>query len=263
MLNPEALAYMTEHKFPAREANKFSSQLNSRFEGAEQWEEFLAETGIHGPRHVQIATEGALIGSIVEHGINPELVVISDDAGQFDILCHGLCWIHAERSVRKLIGYNADQTKALEQKRTEIWEFYQALKSYKAKPDEEEKERLKALFDKIFTEKTCFASLNKALEGLHRNRDELLLVLERPEIPLHNNLSERDIREYVKRRKVSGSTRSSAGRRCRDPFTSLKKTCQKLGISFWDYLKDRVDPSPNQISFLPDLIRRAASQSRG
>jgi hypothetical protein len=66
------------------------------------------------------------------------------------------------------------------------------------------------------------------------------LVLDRPDIPLHNNLSENDIREYVKRRKISGSTRSDAGKMCRDSFTSLKKTCRKLGISFWDYLTDRI-----------------------
>ena len=66
------------------------------------------------------------------------------------------------------------------------------------------------------------------------------MVLERPDIPLHNNLSENDIREYLKRRKISGSTRSDTGKMCRDSFTSLKKTCRKLGISFWDYLMDRI-----------------------
>jgi hypothetical protein len=75
---------------------------------------------------------------------------------------------------------------------------------------------------------------------MKQNKGELLLVLERPEIPLHNNLSERDIREYVKKRKISGSTRSDAGRRCRDTFASLKKTCRKNGISFWEYLLDRL-----------------------
>jgi len=95
--------------------------------------------------------------------------------------------------------------------------------------------------------------LNLALQRLYENKAELLLVLNRPEIPLHNNLSENDIREYVKRRKVSGSTRSELGRRCRDTFTSLKKTCRKLGISFWDYLVDRV--SQNQkVPPLPDVI---------
>ena len=87
-----------------------------------------------------------------------------------------------------------------------------------------------------------------------KNKAELLLVLNRPDIPLHNNLSERDIREYVKKRKISGSTRSDNGRRCRDTFTSLKKTCRKLGVSFWGYLNDRVS-NAGEIPPLPDLIR--------
>ena len=65
-------------------------------------------------------------------------------------------------------------------------------------------------------------------------------MLERPEIPLHNNLSENDIRDYVKKRKISATTRSAAGRAARDTFLSLKKTCQKLGLSFWHYLQDRL-----------------------
>ena len=71
-----------------------------------------------------------------------------------------------------------------------------------------------------------------------RNKRVLLLVLERPDLPLHNNLSEGDIREYVKRRKISGGTRSEEGRRSRDTFASLKKTCRKLGVSFWSFLND-------------------------
>lgn len=64
-------------------------------------------------------------------------------------------------------------------------------------------------------------------------------MLERPDIPLHNNLSERDIREYVKRRKISGSTQSDEGQRCRDTFASFKKAALKMGVSVWDYLIDR------------------------
>jgi hypothetical protein len=85
-----------------------------------------------------------------------------------------------------------------------------------------------------------------------------LLVLERPDIPLHNNTSENDLRDYVKKRKISGSTRSGPGRRCRDTFTSLKKTCRKHGVSFWEYLKDRVT-GQNVIARLPDLIRSQTS----
>ena len=86
-------------------------------------------------------------------------------------------------------------------------------------------------FDRLFRRRTGFADLNEALRRIHEKRDDLLLVLERPEIPLHNNLSESDIREWAKKRKISAGTRSELGRRCRDTFISLKKTCRKLGIS--------------------------------
>jgi len=100
---------------------------------------------------------------------------------------------------------------------------------------------------------TSFATLDQALKRLAKNKDELLLVLERPDIPLHNNLSERDIREYVIKRKISGSTRSKNGRRCRDTFVSLKKTCQKQGLSFWEFLCDRLNKNEN-VPYLPDLL---------
>jgi hypothetical protein len=85
-------------------------------------------------------------------------------------------------------------------------------------------------------------------------------VLERPEVPLHNNGRESDIREYVKKRKISGSTRSDEGRRCRDTFASLKKTCRKLGVSFWAFLIDRIR-GLGKIPRLSDLIRQKAAES--
>jgi hypothetical protein len=70
---------------------------------------------------------------------------------------------------------------------------------------------------------------------LNANKPELLMVLDRPEIPLHTNGSENDIRCHVTRRKVSVGTRSDIGRDCRDAFL-----CVKLEIAFWDYLGDRL-----------------------
>ena len=115
------------------------------------------------------------------------------------------------------------------------------------------KAQLEDRFEGIFTQKTNYQLLNLALGRIYVNKAKLLLVLDRPESPLHNNLSENDIREYVKRRKVSGSTRSDLGRRCRDTFTSLKKTCRKLGVSFWEYLLDRTSRT-HRILPLPELI---------
>ena len=188
-------------------------------------------------------------------------MVLSDDAGQFNVLLHALCWIHAERLLAKLLGFSDEQRAALEAKRTEVWDLYRVLKVYKDNPTENLKQEVEERFDAIFQEKTCFPTLNHALKRLHRNKSELLLVLERPDIPLHNNLSESDIREYVTRRKRSGSTRSDLGRRCRDTFASLKKTCRKLGISFWRYLVDRNSGS-DTVPRLPDLVRQRAEEAR-
>lgn len=180
-------------------------------------------------------------------------VIVSDDAGQFNVFLHALCWIHAERGIKSLAMNNDSQTKALEWARNEIWEIYKALQGYKNKPNQEEKVTITQRFDTLCQTKTGYYLLNRVLKRLYNNKDELLRVLERPDIPLHNNLSERDIREYVKRRKISGSTRSDEGRRCRDTFASLKKTALKMGISFWDYLLDRITKN-NTILGLDQLI---------
>ncbi len=79
-----------------------------------------------------------------------------------------------------------------------------------------------------------------------------------PDLPLHNNLSERDIQEYIKKRKISGSARSDDGRRCRDTFASLRKTCLKLKVNFWDYLIDR-HTKTFAIPPLSHLIHQAAA----
>jgi len=223
------------------------------------WQAYLESQGIRNDRHVKIATEGALVGSLVHHGLAPGLVIVSDDAGQFKVagFLNALCWVHAERTIHKLMAFTETNREAQETVREQIWTFYQDLKAYKLDPNDNDKRLLKQRFDEIFTQKTAFHSLNLALTRLYDNKAELLLVLERPDIPLHNNLSENDIRDYVKRRKISATTRSEAGRKARDTFLSLKKTCQKLGISFWDYLQDRISQK-NDIAPLPSLIRTAA-----
>jgi hypothetical protein len=114
---------------------------------------------------------------------------------------------------------------------------------------------LRARFDRIFKRRTGFATLDRLLERLHANKPELLMVLDRPEIPLHTNGSENDIRCQVTKRKVSGGTRSDAGRDCRDAFLGLAKTCTELGIGFWDYLGDRLAVAGCQaIPLLPALV---------
>ena len=259
LISPEALEYMRRQRLPQTPLAALEACQGASYFDEEVWQGALELLGITNDRHVRIATEGALFGSALEHGLPVDLAIMSDGAGQFVIQLHALCWVHAERLLAKLIGVSDEQRATLEAKRSEIWELYADLKRYKEAPSKRQKRKLNKRFDTIFTDKTCFATLNATLARLHRRKDELLLVLERPDLPLHNNDSERDIREYVKKRKISGSTRSDLGRRCRDTFASLKKTCRKLGVPFWDYLTDRLSGS-HTIPPLPDIIIHRAQE---
>ncbi len=118
---------------------------------------------------------------------------------------------------------------------------------------------MSARFDRIFGQKTGFATLDRLLTRLRANKSELLRVLERPEIPLNTNGSENDIRCQVTKRKISGGTRSDAGRDCRDAFLGLNKTCAKLGITFWDYLGARLAvPGCPQVPALAEIVSARA-----
>ena len=125
-----------------------------------------------------------------------------------------------------------------------------------ANPSQRRRLALRTRFDRIFRRRTGFVTLDRLLARLHANKAELLRVLERPEIPLHTNGSENDIRCQVTRRKVSAGTRSDAGRDCRDAFLGLAKTCAKHGVAFWDYLGSRLSvPGRLVVPPLPDLVR--------
>jgi len=116
-------------------------------------------------------------------------------------------------------------------------------------------------FDRIFQQRTGWTTLDRLLKRLSANKPELLMVLDRPEIPLHTNGSENDIRCQVTRRRISGGTRSDSGRDCRDTFLGLAKTCTKLNIAFWDYLGARLAvPGCLQIPSLAQIISPPATQ---
>ena len=249
VINMDAICYMQSNKLPQKPLEAIIKNKGMIFANDAQWDAFLTDHGIVKDRHVRIATEGVLIGTIIEHGISKHLVIVSDDAGQFNVLLHALCWIHANRAIDKIIPFSDQAKKDLDTVKDQVWLLYEGLKKYKRNPKLKDKRRLEDMFDKIFSNKTSSATLNTVLKRIYKNKSELLLVLDRPDIPLHNNGAESAIREYVKKRKISGSTRSETGRQCRDTFTSLKKTCRKLGLSFWQYLKDRIEKT----GFIPDL----------
>jgi len=260
VLNDQAVAYMRGRNLAEYVIAKLTSHPAQRFADATAWQEHLDSVGITGltvhPDPVTIATEGALWGAIIDHGFLKNTVIVSDDAGQFNVGTHALCWVHAERLVHKLDAFTEAARAAKDKVRSLIWWFYADLKAYCAAPNPRRKAELKVRFDRIFRQQTGFASLDRLLARLHANREELLRVLDRPEIPLHTNGSENDIRCQVIRRKVSGTTRSDDGRDCRDAFLSLAKTCRKLGVSFWDYLGSRLGAAvKTSVPSLPEMVQ--------
>lgn len=257
VVDAEALAYMERHQLAACHRQVLQARGEVVFTDPESWQRYLHQCGVLGARAQAIATEGALIGGLLSQGLAADLGMVSDDAGQFNVFAHALCWIHAERPIAQLLPLTELDRRAVAWVREQIWGLYRELKTYKRAPRAAHKATIEAGFDALCATETTYEPLNQALCRLQNNKAELLLVLERPELPLHNNLSENDLRDYVKKRKISAGTRSDLGRRCRDTFASLKKTCRKHGISFWAYLKDRV-AGTHAIPSLAEVIRQAA-----
>lgn len=258
LINLDAFAYIQQQGLNQSVVDQLHESDVKHFIDREAWQAHLKSLCITSVRHVRVITEAALLASAISHGLPRNMVVLSDDAGQFNILIHALCWIHAERIINKLIGFNDDQRAAVAKIRDEIWGLYKKLKAYKVSPSEILREEIDGEFTKIFAQKTCFESLNQALIRIGLNKPELLRVLDYPMIPLHNNGCETDIRDPVTKRKVSGGTQSHIGRMARDTFTSLKRTCRKLGVSFWKYLNDR-NAALNHIPSLGELIMAKAA----
>ena len=264
VINDAALDYMKDRQLPQAAIDKLADHKGRIFSCPEDWERHLQALGLTdlkvAPDPVLIASEGALWGAIRHQGLMQDTVIVSDDAGQFRVGVHALCWVHAERLVHKLVPANDKQRNAIEVAKRMIWWFYRCLKEYKLAPSAEQAQVLRARFDRIFKRAgTGYVMLDRLLRRLFRNKDALLRVLDRPEIPLNTNASENDIRAFVTKRKISGGTVSPQGRDARDIMLGLAKTCMKLKISFYAFLGSRLGIAGPQIPPLVQLIRPAPS----
>jgi transposase IS66 family protein len=240
VVNGEALAYMRQRGLAGPVIAQLAGHPERHFPDAAAWRGHLERLGITElavtPDPVRIATEGAVWGSIQAHGLLPDTVILSDDAGQFALDRHALCWVHAERLVHKLDTFTDWQYAAQQYLRALIWWFYADLKAYRREPDRRRRAALRARFDRIFRRRTGFATLDRLLARLHANKAALLLVLDRPEVPLHTNGSERDLRpQVIKRKGTSKNAGSGAGLgkghdllvACRGPWRRIAR-CDSL-----------------------------------
>ena len=148
-------------------------------------------------------------------------------------------WLKSMR--RRALGLKATKTIWFRMRiQARLWRLYADLEAYRENPTRKRRSRSGRRFEALFTTRTGFTTLDRLLARLHANKAELLVVLDRPEVPLNTNGSENDIRACVTRRKISAGTRSEAGKQARDIVLGLMKTCKKLDISFWHYLGNRL-----------------------
>jgi hypothetical protein len=264
VINDAALGYMKERQLPQAVIDKLADHPERMFVRAADWERHLQALGLAdlkvAPDPVQIASEGALWGAIRHQGLLPDTVIVSDDAGQFRVGVHALCWVHAERLVHKLVPANDKQRNAIAIAKRMIWWFYGCLKEYKLAPSPQQAEVMRTRFDRIFKRgATGYVMLDRLLKRVFRNKDALLRVLDRPEIPLNTNASENDIRAFVTKRKISGGTVSEKGRDARDIMMGLAKTCMKLKLSFYEFIGSRLGLAAIPIPPLAELIRPTPS----
>jgi hypothetical protein len=187
--------------------------------------------------------------------------LVTDDAAVFPELTEeqALCWIHDVRHYYKLSPNYEIFAREVEGFLKDYWDFYEELLAYRQEPSPAEAPRLTEAFTTLFTREVRYTPLAACLARTLANQEPLLLVLLRPELPLHNNGTELTVRQRVRRRDVSFGPRSEAGRRAWDVYQSLAGTLEKLGISFFGYLADRLGKA-GEIPPLADLIAKRAAE---
>lgn len=246
IINDIAIAYIDDkvsRKVLVRELEKLKS--DRIYSGEEFKQKILNAPFIAGQIDAwkKYIEEGCAIGAYRENLLGPGSdVLVCDDAPQFKGILEylGLCWVHEGRHYSKLVPHHSHFQKELDNFLKKFWDYYDELKKYKANPTQEKKDELSIKFDEIFRADTDYFALNRVIKKTAKKKEFLLLILEYPEIPLHNNTSELDIREKVIQRKIRNCFRSIRGAEASDTFLSLMAICRKQGIAFWDYVNDRV-----------------------
>ncbi len=177
--------------------------------------------------------------------------LVCDDAPQFKLLTDdlALCWVHEGRHYKKLSPVVACHQELLDKFLDDFWDYYRELLAYTDSPSAEVARELKSKFWKLFDTKSGYEQLDERKRLTAAKARELLLVLKHPELPLHNNPAELAARTMVQRRNISYATQTTEGTKAWDTFMSLVATTRKLGISFFEYVRDRI----SQIEFIPSL----------
>ena len=185
--------------------------------------------------------------------------LVCDDARQFKLLTEelALCWIHEGRHYKKLNPLVAYHQQLLDKFLKAFWDYYRELLAYQEAPSPQAAEKLRTEFYQLLDSNSGYQQLDERKQLTSAKISELLLVLDHPELPLHNNPAELGARTMVQRRNISYATQTLEGTKAWDIFMSLVATTRKLGISFFQYMCDRI----SQVGNIPSLATIVREQS--
>ena len=263
LLNEEAFGYLEKVAL-----SKAALEILPKWRSEKVWEEIAfvkrldqALPNLNIQQRTAILGAAAVAAYHAEQGVPIVDTLVCDDASVFHWLTHTLmlCWVHDGRAYKKLEPVIALHRQQLEDFRKRYWDYYDQLLAYREKPVAEECRRLESQFDTLFATETGYHDLDQRIAKTRAKKTSLLLVLQHPELPLHNNASELAVRQRVRKRDVSFGPRTPLGLQAWDTFMTLADTARKLGISFYAYIHDRVSGT-NQIPPMPLLVTKRARE---
>lgn len=263
LLNSETYQWLNDFKIP-QNAQKFIAQWPHEEMLSEETLTMLIERDLSYLNDQQQARiwEAAALTAYAQQETTPQVdILLTDDAPQFGQITtyHALCWIHEGRHYKKLTPFVEHHRQLLDDFLAEFWKFYKSLLDYRLTPSETVAQGLKNRFHELFSTTTGYDQLDRRIARTKEHADQLLLVLDFPEIPLHNNPAELGARQRVRKRIISFGPRTQDGLQAWDTFSTISATAKKLGVSFYAYLYDRVSKS-YALSALDELIRQRASK---
>ena len=260
--NEEAFELMETFNIPQLLMEKLSSSKDKTYNNKEMSRKMDYVFSPDGYKSIKMRVLEACSIAAYHRMTNIPVVttLLSDDAPQFKKIAyhHALCWIHDGRNYKKLRPIVPYHQKKLEAFLDRYWDYYAKLSEFKIEPHAEVAEQLAAEFDQLFSTETKYEQLDERISKTREKKENLLLVLTTPEIPLHNNAAELAARAKVRKRDVSLQTVTDKETKANDTFMTIVQTAKKLGVSAYNYILDRVSNKFEMLS-LAQLIKKISS----
>ena len=263
LLNEEAFSYIDIFRLPIPVVRQLKTFPQQQQIGEEEFLDLLDKHLPYlGPQQYNRILEAAAVAAYHAQMDFPVIrLLLCDDAPQFKLITQelALCWIHDGRHYKKLDPFILQHRQLLDTFLDQYWGFYKQLLQYRQNPSNPEHMRLDHLFDDIFSTVTGYDALDRRIAKTKAKKPSMLIVLDHPEIPLHNNSAELGARKRVRKRVVSFGTRTKDGTKAWDTFMSISATAKKLGVNFYHYLSDRISGAFEMPS-MAELITQGAQQ---